>query len=168
MFFYFHPDFNILENDNSFDLDLFLFDSSKIIHISTAGMTLINSLRELNSLNYNSNFRTVLGYRRNFRFESNEMLERDNLIFRESYFSFFNLMSKRGFYSYDKVDIDNNEDYRFQLISRPNYHKKLIINNNIELGNIESKMVVHYDLDFIKAKMDFPENFEIFDLAEYV
>lgn len=168
MFFYFPPNFNNLENENSFDLDLFLFDSSKIIHISTAGMTLINSLRNMNLLEYNSNFKTVLSYRRTFKFEVNRQLERDNITVRESYFSFFNLMAKRGFYSYDKVNIDNNEDYNFQLISKPIYNRKLIINDEFELGNTFSENIINYKLDLFKAKKDFPVDFEIFNISEYI
>jgi hypothetical protein len=165
---YFPSDFNILENENNFDLDFFLFDSFKIIHISTAGMTLINSLRDLNFKNYNSNFKTVLNYRRTFNFELNVQLERDNTTERESYFSFFNLMAKRGFYSYDKVNIDNNEDYNFQLIAKPSYNRKIILNDKIELGNTLSKSNINYKLDFTRAKKDFPMDFEIFNISEYI
>ena len=168
MLLFLPPDYNFLENENSFDLDLFLFDSTKIIHIATAGMTLINSLRELTPSSYNKNFKTVLGYRRLFMIESNEKLERNNLTERENYFSFFNLMAKRGFYSYDKVDIDKKETYDFQLISKPNYNRKLIINNKHERGDTKNLKPLNYDLNFIEAKNEFPDDFDIFDLSEYI
>lgn len=77
-------------------------------------------------------------------------------------------MAKRGFYSYDKVNINDNEDYNFELISKPIYHKRLIVNNEVELGEISSKSSFDYEIEFTKAKQDFPENFESFSLLEYV
>lgn len=71
MFFIFNTDTNILENNNSLDLDLFLYDNSKVIRIATAGMTLINSLNDINFLKYRETFKKVLSYRRIFKFETN-------------------------------------------------------------------------------------------------
>jgi hypothetical protein len=168
MFFFFGSEYNLIENSNSLDLDIFLYDSSKIIHISTAGMNLINSLNEINYLSYTSNIKSVLKYRREFKNERNNILERDNLISEEAYFYFFNLMSKRGFYSYDKVDIDNPSEYKFQLISKPIVNRKILINNKIELGNLDSLSSLNYDLSFIEAKKDFPTDFKPFDISDYI
>jgi hypothetical protein len=168
MFFFFGSEYDLAENSNSLDLDIFLYDSSKIIHISTAGMKLINSLNEINYISYTSNIKRVLKYRRKFISERNNILERDNLTSLESYFYFFNLMAKRGFYSYDKVDINNPDDYEFQLISRPILNKKILINNEIELGNLDSLNSFNYDLSFIKSKKDFPLDFKPFDINDYV
>jgi len=168
MFFFFGSDYNLVENSNSLDLDIFLYDSSKIIHIATAGMKLINSLERINYFSYTSNINRVLKYRRIFIIERNNILERDNLNSEEAYFYFFNLMAKRGFYSYDKVDINNPENYEFQLISRPLINKKLLINNGIELGDLDSLNSFNYDLDFIKAKQNFPIDFNPFDINDYI
>lgn len=168
MFFFFGPEYNLFENSSSLDLDIFIYDSSKIIHISTAGMKLINSLEEINYFSYTSNLNQVLKYRRKFNIERNNILERDNLTSTESYYYFFDLMAKRGFHSYDKVDIDNSEDYNFQLISRPKLNRKLIINNKIELGNLGSLSSFNYNLNFIRAKKDFPIDFKQFNINEYI
>lgn len=168
MFFFFLPGYNILENDTNYDLDIFLYDNTKIIHLASGGMQLINSLRKFNIQSHDSNLRKVLAYRRIFNYESNEQLERNNLTTIENYFYSFNIMSKRGFFSYDKVDINNSNDYKFQLISKPTYNRKLIINQKLELGKLDSKLYVNYDLEFLPAKKDFPDNYKIFDLTEYV
>ncbi len=153
------------------DYDVFLYDERKIIHIATAGMTLINSLEEFNS--EIDNLGVVLKYRRAFNNETNENLTRDNIENQELYQSSFIQMATKGFFSYDKVDIDNPDDYKFQLISRPSYqNKKIVIKdsryNNIEIGDLTSKKRYEYDLIFIRAKNNFPEDFKIFDISEYI
>ena len=154
-----------------FDYDIFIFDSKKIIHLASAGMNLIKSLEEYDTEIDNTSI--VLKYRRIFLNESNPNILRDNIIDSKSYLSFFELMSKRGFYSYDKVDIDNPDDYKFQLISKPNYiNKKILIedgrNNNFELGDQNSIKSYKYGLNFLRAKRDYPEDYEIFNLIEYI
>lgn len=162
------PQFQIPGNANYQDLDFFLYDSKKIIHIATAGMTLPDRLREQTTLDNISNFKTVLAMRRSFKYESNNQLVRDNLTEEKSYFSFFNLMAKRGFYSYDKVNIDDSDDYTFQLISKPLYDRRILLANGHDLGGYSGKKQVSYDIQFIRAKNDFPENFNQFTLIEFI
>lgn len=156
------------ENYDLYDLDIFLYDNTKIIHITTAGMELINSLSEMD-FNPIQNFRKILSYRRVFNYTVLSEVTRDNLTSEDDYLSFFNFIAKRGFYSYDKVDIDDSENYIFQLIAKPVLNRRIFIPDlNITLGNIESKEVLNYDLKFLRAKKDFPEKFEYFDISEYI
>lgn len=153
-------------NSDLYDLDLFLYDSKKIIHIATAGMPLIKSLSNID-FDPIINFRKVLLYRRIFKYETISNVERDNISTIENYLDFFNFMAQRGFYSYDKFNIDENDDYRFQLISKPIYNRKLSV-SNINFGDIKSKKKYTYDLNFFESKKDFPENYNTFDIREYI
>lgn len=161
----------IIEASNSDDLDIFLYDDEKIIHIATAGMKLIN---RLNEIDYDLQFdrKKVLAYRRRINFETNPGIKRKNIIELKYYKYFFELMALRGFYSYDKVNIDNPLDYKFQLISRPIYESEILVStdkyNQIVLGDRFSSKSYNYDINFIKAKKNFPSNFRYFDLKEYV
>lgn len=151
-----------------YDLDILIYDSSKIIHIATAGMPLINSL---NSIKFDpvSNFRRILRYRRIFEFETAPSIDRNNLSSIENYTNFFNYMALRGFYSYDKINIDNQNNFNFQLISKPNYDRRISIPQlNIVLGNLDSSQNLDYNLNFIQARRDFPDDFESFDIREYI
>lgn len=156
------------ENSDQFDLDFFLYDTEKIIHISTAGMELKNSIGEFN-FNPISNFQTVLSYRRIFRYETIKNLNRDNLTSVEDYLYFFKFMAKRGFYSYDKVNIDEPDDYTFQLIAKPFLSRKIYIPKlDLYRGNLNSERTLNYDLNFIEARKNFPVNFEEFDILEFI
>jgi hypothetical protein len=157
----------IADNPSNYDLDFFLKDSNKLIHISTAGMDLNDTLKQ-NLLNLRSNFSTVLAYRRRFTIENNPEISRDNLLDLESYLSFFRLIAKRGFYSYDKYDIDNKEDNRLQLICRPFYDRNILIKNTPFITDSNEKRFINYDLDLIEAKKDFPETSLPFDLNEFI
>lgn len=153
------------------DYDIFLYDDFKIIHIASAGMNLIKSLEEFDpSID---NLKRILNYRRLFRTTTNFYINRDNITDLNFYQSSFKFMSKRGFYSYDKFDIDDPDDYRFQLISKPSYiNKKIILEdnkyNNIEIGDLKSNKTYKYDLYFLRAKNNFPEDFNTFDISEYI
>lgn len=161
-------DFNAEVNGSDYDLDLFLYDSTKIIHIATAGMILINSLTDINGATYNDNYNKVLAYRRTFEIKTIENLDRDNLTEVEDYVYFFNLMAKRGFYSYDKLNIDIKNDYKFQLISNPIYNRRITINGDNEIENNGSQRILDYELNLIRAKKLFPTDSKVFDLSEYI
>lgn len=156
----------ILDNPANYDLDFFIKDNHKLIHISTAGMKLKNSLLQ-NILSQRRNFKTVLSYRRKFNVSKNTEIIRDNLFNMDSYTFFFNLIASRGFYSYDKYDIDDPEDKRIQLIFRPIYDRKILVNNDL-FFDYNSKMIANYKLNFINAKKDFPENFDPFNLDNFI
>ena len=166
--FFWGDNFN-LDNSEHSDLDIFLYDSKKLIHIATAGLANINLLSE-SDFNVISNFKKVLSYRRVFNFESisNIENERDNLSDTESYLYFFELMAKRGFYSYDRVKIDDINDCTFQLIAKPHYNKKIILNNQINFGETDSQVSSNFDLTIVKSKLDFPDNYIPFDIREYL
>lgn len=158
----------IQKNNDFYDLDILIYDSTKIIHIATAGMQLINSL---SSIDFDPiiNFRRVLFYRRIFDFETSNKIDRNNLSSLDNYTYFFNYMAKRGFYSYDKVNIDNREDFTFELIAKPIYDRKITIPKlNISFGKLDSLKNLNYNLNFVQAKKEFPEDFKNFDIREYI
>jgi len=167
-FFFFDDNFNVQENSNSIDLDLFFLDDNKIIHLATAGMSLHNLNLEINPFTYSLNMREVLSYRRIFAYDINNSIERNNLTSLSDYTAFFELMAKRGFYSYDKVNIDDKEDYTFQLITKPKFDCKIIIDSSVELGNLDSSRSIEYNLDFLKSKTVFPEDYSEFDLRNFI
>lgn len=78
----------ILDNSSNYDLDFFIKDNHKLIHISTAGMILNDALSQ-NLLSQRINFKTVLSYRRKFNVFKNPEIIRDNLFDMDSYTSFF-------------------------------------------------------------------------------
>jgi hypothetical protein len=157
------------ENQSDGDFDIFLYDSRKIIHITTAGMPFINSLEGLSSATITDNFRRVLSYRRVYKYEITEDIQRENLATLEDYTAFFELMAKRGFYSYDRVNIDDTEDYRFQLIAQPIYHKTIHLENGtVTLGNLNSPNISDYKIAAMKTVADFPEDSGYFDIREYI
>ena len=127
---YYYYDFNkdIFKNSENYDIDYFFYDDEKLIHFASGGIYTFGILNELNQENF-LNLKYIIGLRRRFNIRENEIIQRDNLNTLEDYKSFFNLMASRGFYSYDKVNIENPECYKFQLISNPIYNTNIKINN---------------------------------------
>ncbi len=153
---------------NNGDLDIFLYDSRKIIHIATAGMELINSLSDLQPATLQENFRLALSFRRIYKYKVSDDIQRDNLNTLEEYTAFFELMAKRGFYSYDRINIDNKEDYTFQLIANPIYDKTILIRNGERLGDLGSQKISEYKIDALQAIKDFPEDNTPFDIRPFI
>lgn len=167
-YFYFASD--ITENPQNYDIDYFFYDDEKLIHIASGGLYPFGILKEIVPENYLI-IKNIIRLRRRFNIIENEDIQRDNLNTLEEYKSFFNLMASRGFYSYDKVNIDNPECYNFQLIANPIYNTNIQIDNykihSQENSNTEIK-TWNYEFGLNKIKNNFPVNHNIFDIREYL
>ena len=160
--------YSIFEQINN-DFDILLFDGTKLIHLATAGGLLPSKLNEYD-IDFRLQIREVYRYRRTFKFVQNNELIRDNLHDQKHYFSFFNYMAKRGFYSYDKVFIDNIEDQTYQLISKPNYDRDInlaTINKKIELPRTY-KYSLMTKINLIETSKEFPKSYESFNIEEFL
>ena len=151
------------------DLDVFLFDETKIIHIATAGGVLPEKIAST-EINFDKEIYTINSYRRIFNYKRNDSLIRNNLVSKEFYFRAFERMSKRGFYSYDKVYIDDSENQIYQLISYPIYDRQIKVTKFDFLiqPNEIRKYGLTVDLNLIKTSKQFQVDFDEFDLFEYI
>lgn len=151
------------------DFDILLYDGVKLIHLATAGGILPQKLNEFD-IDYKQQIREVYRYRRIFKVTRNEELIRENITVIENYFSFFVYMSKRGFYSYDKVYIDNIEDQTYQLISRPDYNRDIsLISIGKEINPTQKeKYRLSSKINLIETAKEFPKDFEQFDLLAFL
>lgn len=138
------------------DLDLFLRDDEKLVHIATAGGVLPDQLAE-NDIN-SEIFLTLLdGISPIFEVEINPLLSsilgipQQNV---ELYLTDFIRMAERGFYSYDKSVLGDFEDTLFHLVARPTNNTSVsipLVNENLLL-KIDGKL---------------PSDFNSFDLFKY-
>ncbi len=151
------------------DYDILIFDGKKLIHIASAGGILPAKLSE-SEINFRLQMREVYKYRRVFETELNSDITRNNLTNEKEYLNFFLFMSKRGFYSYDRVNIDNIEDQQYQLISKPKYNRVLSLSSiNKEINPVSDlKYPLDSTISFIESNQEFPENFTTFDLRDFI
>ena len=153
--------YSLLEQ-HSRDLDIFLSDRSKLIHIASAGGSLPKTV--LDSDVYNDNILTSLSQiDSNLSFEVDinpnlvEILDlNENEI--ENYIKSFVEMASKGFYSYDKTRICNFEDQTFHLVAKPSSPT----NPNILFENYE------LNENLIISILSFPNDYQLFNLSEYV
>lgn len=166
MYYYYHNhNGDIFENPENYDIDLLFYDSEKLIHIASGGLSLDKTFIVPN--NYLS-INSIIRLRRRFNIVQNNELTRENLTSIEDYFSFFNKMALRGFYSYDKVNIDDPNCFKFQLVSYPIYDRSIFLNNMI-LHQNPNFGIWNYDLQLLsKTKTDMPTDFNIFDLSNFI
>lgn len=169
-YFYFYYGGDIFENPQNYDIDYFFYDDEKLIHIASGGVYPFGILKKIIPENYIA-LKKIIQLRRRFIIKENEDVQRDNLNTIEEYKYFFNLIASRGFYSYDKVNIDNPECYKFQLIANPIYNANIEINNTIifnqEISNNNIK-TWYYDFSLNKTNSKFPVTNIIFDIREYL
>lgn len=153
--------YSLLEQ-HSRDLDIFLSDGSKLIHIASAGGSLPKSI--LNSDVYNDNILSSISQidsNSNFEVDINPNLSEildlnENGI--ENYVKSFVDMARKGFSSYDKTRIGNFEDQTFHLVAKPSSPT----NPNILFENYE------LNENLIISNLSFPNDYQIFNLSEYV
>ncbi|MCX2573653.1 hypothetical protein [Pedobacter sandarakinus] len=158
-----------LEEQLNNDFDILLFDGIKLIHIATAGGLLPPKLDEFN-VDFKVQIRFVYKYRRIFTTIQNDNLVKENITDSKSYFSFFSYMAKRGFYSYDKVFIDEVEDQTYQLISKPKYDRNIEIQKfDKEIDPvIKSKYPLSSGINLIETAKEFPDHFELFNILDFL
>lgn len=164
MYFYFAEESLIYPE--LFDLDYFFHDNEKLIHVASGGVRPVGKL-ELISFNPIFELKRLLRLRRRFKIVENPEVFRDNIESIASYRKFFNLMAIRGIYSYDKVDIDDPDCYKFQLISYPIYNVNIEVNDKL-IHNMNSQKKHSYDFPFKEVTKPFPTNNRIFDLRDFV
>lgn len=169
-YYYYYYGGNIFETPENYDIDYFYSDNEKLIHIASGGVAPVGILTEINPENYLA-LKNIERLRRRFNISENDSIERDNLTSLEDYKSFFNMIATRGFYSYDKVNIDDPECYKFQLIANPIYNRNIKINNKV-IHNLNEPNTLdktwNYDFNFKSVKRNFPINHDIFDIREYI
>ena len=138
--------YSILEL-STLDLDIFVKDNSKYIHIATGGGNLPKAL--LNSDAYNESLREILRNIPQFDFdipiEINPNLTditgiNDEQL--EDYLSDFTFFAKIGFYTYDKTKLGNFDDFTFHLVAKPKLDKanlaiKLFLNDQLRIFNVD-------------------------------
>ncbi|MBR9847345.1 MAG: hypothetical protein GYB35_15135 [Algicola sp.] len=139
---------------STLDLDLFLRDKNKHIHIASGGGRI--PIRLANSDNVIEEFKTSIGnLEDNFEVEINPELaqilniEENGMA---SYLNDFVSYAKQGFYSYDKTKIGDFDDMTFHLVAKPK--------------NGQLKLMKNIDILFIQNNL--PETFQTFKLDEYI
>ena len=140
-----------LIEQQSRDLDIFLRDKGKIIHIASAGGRLPNILAN-SDLTSEDFFERLDSYEPIFEVEINgnigELLGIQEAGL-DNYLEDFRLMARRGFYSYDKTRIGNFDDRFFHLVAYPKFG--------------DTKFIYRED-DLIISNKNFPTDFKSFDL----
>ena len=134
------------------DLDIFFKDSSKLIHIATAGGQIPNQLADNDK--QNEEFASeISNFEETFEVEVNPNLAEfinipDNGL--ERYLRDFILMASRGFYTYDKTKLGSFDDPFFHLVARPKKKEnQSLIAKTENLLNIETVLptdFVSFDL----------------------
>ncbi len=139
---------------STLDLDLFLKDKNKFIHIASGGGKIPNRLA--NSDNIIEGFKESLySIDNDFEVDINpdlsEILNIEESEI-ETYLSDFLKYARQGFYTYDKTNLGEFNDMTFHLVAKPN-------NGKLELKR---------RFDFISSERDLPETFKPFTLTEYI
>ncbi|HUH52068.1 MAG TPA: hypothetical protein VLZ11_08210 [Flavobacterium sp.] len=139
---------------STLDLDLFLKDKNKHIHIASGGGKIPNRLA--NSDNVIEKFKSlVINLEDNFEIDINPELTQilnleENGI--QSYLNDFVKYAKQGFYSYDKTKLGDFDDMTFHLVAKPR-------NGRLKLVK---------DFDILYSENILPESFQTFKLNEYI
>lgn len=154
-----------LEND----FDIFLFDREKIIHIATAGGVLPNKLSNI-EIDFRVEALKVNLYRRVFDIKTNENIDKKGITDNKIYLSSFNWFAKRGFYSYDKSNIDDPLDTKYQLVSYPIYDREIELEQfaHIIYPTQKQKYTLGLNVILIETSKQFPKGFDVFDILEYL
>tara|TARA_R110002049_G_scaffold60372_3_gene162256 strand:- start:1945 stop:2391 length:447 start_codon:yes stop_codon:yes gene_type:complete len=139
---------------STLDLDLFLKDKNKHIHIASGGGKIPNRLA--NSDNVIEEFKSlVINLEDNFEIDINPELPQilnleENGI--QSYLNDFVKYAKQGFYSYDKTKLGDFDDMTFHLVAKPRNGKLKLVK----------------DFDILYSENILPESFKTFKLNEYI
>lgn len=149
-----------LIEQHSRDLDIFLCDSDKFIHLASAGGMLPE--RAVNSDIYNNLVIEELSQdNSDFEIEINPNISEllnltdDGLA---DYLVSFVEMAKKGFFSYDKSKLGDFEDQTFHLVAKP----KFLIKPSLLYEKFKSFEKI------INTQKVFPTEFEIFDISQYI
>ena len=139
---------------STLDLDLFLRDKNKFIHIASGGGRIPNSLA--NSDGVIEDFKANIDDLANdFEVQTNpDLLEILNIEDHEleSYLSDFIKYAERGFFTYDKTKLGEFDDMTFHLVAKPNK------------GSLQLKRI----FDIVNSENILPETFNAFTLTDYI
>ena len=112
---------------NSHDIDWFATLDGRNIHVASAGAqipNIVNNRKELRRIQ-----ESVRNLQEQYAIEINEAAIRQLYDFTQEqmtdYVSSFASMAHKGFYSYDKVDINNLSDDRYYLVAYPKEAKEI-------------------------------------------
>ena len=149
-----------LIEQHSIDLDIFLIDSDKIIHLASGGGLIPERLTYSDAYNSQilqgtSQDKTELEIEINPNLRELLNLTEDEL---STYLTSFISMAKRGFYSFDKTKLGNFEDQTFHLVAKPKSQIKPFV--------IYEKYTIFEDI--ISANQVFPIEFKVFNISEYM
>ena len=107
---------------NSHDIDWFAFYEGKYIHVASAGGLLPQIVNDRTKLRFLQKYVKELPLG-NHEIVKNikQVISGHNLSEEQldDYFESFENMAKKGFYSYDKVDINDTEDNKYILVAYP-------------------------------------------------
>jgi hypothetical protein len=140
------------------DLDIFFTDSKKIIHLASGGGVLPEKLTNTDEYNelvlsdlirYNGSAYSDFEIEINPNLQELLQIEENDLNY---YLKYFIEMAKHGFYSYDKTKLGNFDDYTFHLVAKPK----------------ENRFKRDYKWSLVHSKLEFPEDFNPFNLNNFI
>lgn len=141
------------------DLDIFFSDNKKLIHLASGGGRLPNVLAATDSANEQI-IESISGIFSEFEIDINPGLiqllglNEDGL---NNYLVSFVEMAKKGFYTYDKTNIDEKDDMTFHLVAKPT--------SKISLSSLYEKYQIKHITDI---QQTLPEDFITFNLSQLV
>ncbi|MFP9112880.1 hypothetical protein ACLI1A_02990 [Flavobacterium sp. RHBU_3] len=141
------------------DLDIFFSDGIKLIHLASGGGILPVLLTATD--NYNDQIlESISSINPEFEIEINPNLSQllnlteDGL---NNYLVSFIEMAGKGFYSYDKTNIEDKDNMSFHLVAKPT--------SNISSSFLREK---YHIKEIINTNQSLPEKFEPFNLTENI
>jgi hypothetical protein len=149
--------YSIIEQQTR-DIDVFLKDNNKLIHIASAGGRLPQFLAEndiTNELIINQRNTFSENYEVEINQNLNQILNLETQNDLENYLADFIFMAKCGFYSYDKSKLGDFEDTNFHLVAWPG--RKINENKNPLIFE-----------KIISINSIIPTDLNSFDLSEYI
>lgn len=137
--------YSVIEQE-TLDLDLYLNDPEKKIHIASGGGRIPDRIAEFDSV-IEEYKETVEEMVENGEIEINpnliELLSlSENSL--EAYLESFLDKARKGFYSYDKTKLENKQDYTFHLVAKPKDNQLLQASINDNLPKIKKVMPTEF------------------------
>ena len=133
------------------DLDIFLKDSNKYVHIATGGGQIPDNLALLDASSQEFKDLKLDNIFNESEIEVNPLLrEILNIEELENYLEDFIKYAKLGFYSYDKTNIGDFKNFNFHLVAKPKQGN----NSKISYKGIK------------ELNVEFPDNFQVFNLQD--
>jgi len=153
-----------------YDYDLFIFQSDIKLHIATAGAIIPRKMILLTNNNseiydFYNNLDTEQEFQINPNLEEivyNKELIKNERFTSEVYLNSFTKYAKKGFYSFDKTNIENPYDKKFHLVAYPQSNNKddkfKTLGENLHFLNSSTETITSFINEI--EKMSF-QSFEI-------